>query len=330
MNKEYSSRTEVIPQEISSILASDNFLLSLPKINNVLKISGGVAHQVFQINAGINRYYLKIRGDRFASIPEIACNPKDIEIEYRALESFHQVAPDNFPKVFNFNQDKNYLILEDAMPNGEKLEDLFLKGKTTPQMFFNFGQTLAKIHDASSSCKKPIRINGDRAYYKTVLGHRFGYRNNPILDSLIESLSALKNKQLILGDVSPKNIGVNDNGKNFMFFDLETVHQGDTVFDYAYFLGHILIHNLTSSSANLEDVTEYMKGYGDHKFEELMVKRIALGIMLYRLRSIVPYPTRLNAIQATEVERNIESLLPHDLTKLDWPKAISLIRYEQN
>lgn len=330
MNKEYSNRTEAIPQEISSILASDNFLLSLPEINNVLKISGGVAHQVFQINAGINRYYLKIRGDRFASIPEITCNPKDIEIEYRALESLHQVAPDNFPKVFNFNKDKNYLILEDAIPNGEKLEDLLLRGETVPQMFFNFGQTLAKVHDASSLCKEPVRIDGDQAYYKTVLGHRFGYRNNPTLNSLIKSLSALQDKQLILGDVSPKNIGVNDNGTNFMFFDLETAHQGDIVFDYAYFLGHILIHNLTSSSTNLYDAMEYMKGYGDHKFEELMVKRIALGTMLYRLRSIVPYPTRLNASQTADVEKKIESILPYDLTKIDWPKTISLICYEQN
>ena len=60
MNKEYRSQAEAIPQEISRLLASDNFLISLPKINNVLKISGGVTHQVFQINAGINKYYLKI------------------------------------------------------------------------------------------------------------------------------------------------------------------------------------------------------------------------------------------------------------------------------
>jgi len=330
MSKEYSSQGEVISQEVSRILVSDIFLSSLPKIDNVSKVSGGVAHQVFQINAARNRYYLKIRGMSFAAIPEIACNPNDIDIEYQALEMFYQVAPDNFPRVLSYNQDNHYLVLEDAIPNGEKLEDLFLKQKTTSKMFFNFGQTLAKVHRAASCCDKPVRDDNDQTYYRTVLGHRFGYRNNPTLNELMESLSILADKQLVLGDVCPKNIGVNDLGKHFMFFDLETAHQGDAVFDYAYFLGHILIHALTTSEIELDNVTEYVKGYGTNKFDDLLVKRIALGTALYRLKSIIPYPTGLDINQTLDVEKKIEAILPYNLAELDWTAIIALISHEKN
>ena len=86
---------------------------------------GGVAHQVFQIRSGSNKYYLKIRGDKFATIPEITCNPADIAIEHKALIKFNQIAPDNFPQVLSFNENLHYLILSDAIPDGEKMEDLF-------------------------------------------------------------------------------------------------------------------------------------------------------------------------------------------------------------
>lgn len=330
MGREGFIRTGIIQPEVDNILDGDSFLLSLPRIDEISPIMGGVAHQVFQIRSEDNRYYLKIRGDRFASIPEITCNPADIVFEYRALTALHQAAPDNFPQVLAFDEDKHYLILSDAMPNGEKLEDLFLKGEVTPTMLFNFGETLTRIHSASSSYQDAVRDGGDHVYYHTVLGHRFGYRHNPVLDSLVQSLSALDSKQLILGDVSPKNIGANNNGESFIFFDLETAHQGDVVFDYAYFLGHILVHSLASAETTLTNVESYVQGYGRHNFDDLMIKQIALGILLYRLRSVIPYPTGLDIEQTVVMEQKVESMLPYDLAQLSWAEIIAFLHHEQN
>lgn len=330
MRKEDIVRTGATQPEIDNIISGDSFLLSLPYIDGVSPVLGGVAHQVFQIRSGDDRYYLKIRGDRFASIPEITCNPADIVFEYRALTAFHQATPDNFPRVLAFNEGEHYLILSDAIPNGEKMEDLFLGGRATPIMLFNFGETLAGIHSATNSYQDAVRDSGDQPYYHTVLSHRFGYRHNPVLDNLVQSLSALDNKQLILGDVSPKNIGTNNNGELFIFFDLETAHQGDVVFDYAYFLGHILIHSLASAETALTYLESYVQGYGHSNFDDLMVKQIALGILLYRLRSIVPYPTRLDTEQTTTMEQKIEAILPYDLTQLSWQEIIAFIHYGKN
>lgn len=329
MRKEYNNARAIQPR-VDNILNSDNFLLSLPHIDRISPVTGGVVHQVFQIVSGDKRYYLKIRGNRFASIPEITCNPADIVFEHRALTAFRQVSPDNFPQVLAFDEDRHYLILSDAMPNGEKMKDLFLKKEITSTTLFNFGRTLKGTHIASSSCHDAIRDGGDQAYYHTVLGHRFGYRHDPTLDGLVQSLSALDNKQLILGDASPKNIGVNNNGGLFIFFDLETAHQGDVVFDYAYFLGHILVHSLASAESALTAVESYIQGYGQHDFDDLMVKQIALGTMLYRLRSIIPYPTGLDTMQTAVMEQKVESMLPHDLTRPSWAEIITFIHYGQN
>ncbi len=328
MSKESRVGVQIIPADVETILDYEPFIATLPKIDEITPVVGGVAHRVFQIMSDSSKYYLKIRGDRFASVPEIMCNPEDIIFEYRALSAFHQIAPDNFPQIFAFNKDRHYLILSDAMPNGEKMEDLFLKREVTPKMLFNLGRTLAQIHEASSSCHEAVRPDGDDEYYQTVLGHRFGYRRNPVLDNLVQSLSTLGYKQLILGDVSPKNIGVNNDGELFIFFDLETAHQGDRVFDYAYFLGHILIHSLVSQDAILA-VESYVQGYDQQNFDESVVKKIALGTMLYRLRSIISYPTGLDAEQTALLEQKIESILLQDLSRSDWLKIITIIQHGQ-
>src|SRR5690242_13099419 len=116
-----------IPEEIYAIVNQDIFLSSLPIINEIASVTGGVVHYVYLVKAGQERFYIKIRKDKFLQIPEIACNPADIAIEHRALTLFHRISPENFPRVMSFDAEKFYLVLSDAMPNGEDLETLFLE-----------------------------------------------------------------------------------------------------------------------------------------------------------------------------------------------------------
>lgn len=322
MLHELPNHSEHIPSHIHALIDSDPFLQSLPSIENITPVVGGVAHRVFEIQSPDEKYYLKVRGDHFVQIPEIACDPADIAVEHRALSRYNTIIPSYFPKVLSFSPDSYYMVLSDAFPGGDRFEDLLLNESATLQLIESFGHALAQIHQATSSVVDPIRFPNDRNYYHTVLGHRFGYRNNQHLDALVEVLSSRPQKQLILGDPSPKNLGVSNSGEQLIFFDLETAHIGDPVFDYAYALSHVLLHHIHKPETVPDVISSYQSGYGDHGFEYDVVKKITLGIILYRCKSIVPYPLLVTDVQRLRLEECSEKLLAYDLTNVLWEDII--------
>lgn len=315
-----------IPPFVRDIIRTDSFLARLPGADEVSPVPGGVSHSVYLMRCGEARYFLKIRGDRFARIPEILCNPDDIAVEYAALSLFHELASENFPRVLAFDEKRHYMVLSDAMPNGVKLEAMFLQHTVTSPILFTFGQTLKQIHVLASTYRQDLRMSGDQGHYDIKLQHRFGYRHNHVLDRLVISLREQGNRHLILGDVAPKNIGVNDGGTRFIFFDLEEAHRGDAVFDYGYFLGHILVHTITMPLLAEEAINSYIRGYGEPDFDEGMVKQIALGTVLYRLGSIIPYPTCLSPNQRIVAQKQIEDALLLNLTKTTWGEILSIVQ----
>lgn len=295
-------------------------------IVQVNRISGGVSHYVFELLlSNGTRLYLKKRSDHFAKLPQIRSNPEDIRYEKTILDVFYSLAPDNFPEVKAFNTIENYIVLADAMPgpNDAKLEDLYLAGNVTGKMMQTLGKVLANIHLLSSNFRSAIRDPNDDEHYRLKLQHRLGYRNHPVLNDAIEQLMMLPNKQLILGDVAPKNIAIIDYGNNVKFFDMEEAHLGDPLFDYAYMLGHIIVHNLSNKYVLLEEIEAYQQGYSDVHFNQRLVKIIALGIVLYRLNSIVPYPLNIHADLRIEFESQILSkTLYQDLDKLNLEEIV--------
>lgn len=325
MVKELKQFLGLFPTEVREIIKNDSFLLNLPEIQSVNRVPGGVAHHVYQISDGISRYYVKIRGEHFASIPSIICNPADIENEYQALMIFAEALPQHFPRVLSFNGSGHYLILSDVIQDGETMETMLLNKEVPDCLYYEFGHTLRRIHGATSTNHNSIRPTGDEEYYQTVLNHRLGYRNDPVLNSAIERLSNLPNRQIILGDPSPKNIGVQNSGQLLTFFDLETAHLGNPEFDFAYALAHMMLHAIDDKDLMLKTVDEFLEGYGVTHYDQLLIRQITLGIILYRLNSIIPYPLALTDEQKVLAERHVESMLHRVQEKESWSDIINML-----
>ncbi|MEK7060729.1 MAG: aminoglycoside phosphotransferase family protein [Patescibacteria group bacterium] len=316
------SSPDILPHDVHDILASDPFLATL-NINAVAPIIGGVAHRVYRIESGKDAYYLKIRGDHFVAIPTISCNPNDITHEYRALSSFTGAAPDHFPKVLSFNKDHHYLVLSDVIQDGSKLEQMLLGGKPPKGLFRLYGRTLATIQRKTAHITEPIRPEGDEAYYRTVLGHRFGYRNHPVLNDAVDNLSRLPNRQLIMGDPAPKNMGIRQKGHLLTFFDLETAHQGNPEFDFVYGLAHTMLHTIPNIEPMRQAVRDFLSGYGKVPYDLKLIYRLTLGIVLYRLHSVIPYPIALSSEEKTIMETHTERELFKITGKESWSDIIT-------
>lgn len=299
---------DILPRDVHDILDTDPFLTSV-RVDAVAPITGGVAHRVYCIESQKNKYFLKIRGNHFVAVPTITCNPADIVNEYRALTLFSGAMPDMFPKVLSFNENRHYLVLSDVIKDGDKLDHVLVGGMPPEGLFRLYGQTLATIQRKTANITESVRSEGDEAYYHTVLGHRFGYRNHPTLNATLDTLSGLPNRQLIMGDPAPKNMGVRQNGQLLTFFDLETAHQGNPEFDYAYGLAHTLLHTIPDIEVMQQSAQDFVAGYGETPYNLQLVYRLSLGAVLYRLHSVIPYPVALTSKEKDIMETHIEQEL---------------------
>jgi len=298
MNMSLSSdlaRADQIVRELSE----NPSRFGLPEVVSVEIVTGGVAHHVYRIDTREGRFYLKHRGSYFPKIPGIRINPMDIGHEHRALSLLSALLPGCFPRILFYDPERAFMVLADAMP-GESaesgtLESLLLKRCVTAATLQRLGELLRRIHDATQRIVEPIRDGGDDEFFALKLQHRFGHRNTPSLKRIINELTYNSPRQIIIGDPSPKNIGVSDAGTRLMFFDLEDVHRGCVLFDVGFCLGHLILHAQSDPQQALAYLEAFSDGYGNRGLSDSeLAKAIALGTIIYRLDGMIPYPVPLS------------------------------------
>lgn len=300
----------------------------LPRLTSVEVATGGVIHDVFRLVADTGeRFYLKIRGNRFSSLPQFTCNPHDIIYEYKATVLLHDIAPENTPYPLFFDAERHFMILTDALPNGQTLESLLCTREIRPTILNTIGTTLGFIHEGLKGVREPIRGESENLFLSTKLQQKFGRSNHPILNRLIEELSIQSAHQLIIGDLLPKNIGVNNDGLLITFFDLEDVHLGTIDFELGYLIGHLILHSHNSTEA-IDYISSLLKGY--QKDDDQSVNRlkiVALGSVIHRLNSIAPYSLKFLAQEKASIQKRAEEMLNEiSYTQISWSDLIQRIK----
>jgi Ser/Thr protein kinase RdoA (MazF antagonist) len=135
-------------------------------------------------------------------------------------------------------------------------------------------------------------------------------------------------RQLILGDLSPKNIGVDNSGKVHIC-DLENVHIGNAVFDLGFLVGHFLIHTLRDADRASSLLESLLGGYSSVRFTMdtggEILKRIVLGTILYRLdNQIIPYGSGMSNVEREAVATNANAALLR--TQCSWHDIVMVLR----
>lgn len=274
---------------------------SIGVISSIRKVSGGLVHHVYKVTREDNSYYLKVRGSTFAALPSIVSNPKEIIYEKLALEIFSNAIPDVFPHVIAFNGAKSALLMTDVNPSECTLAKSFDNGLVNSGTLKSIGNTLGRVHRELQKVPAEIRATGEQEQYELNLNRRLLGSNNPVLDNVAQKLRKLP-RQLILGEISPKNVGVNNNDQ-ITFFDLETAHMGNTIFDVGYLLGHIMLHSFYYPGKMSEFTDAVLTGYEEEQLEfnryDPLLWNIAAAAILYRLENkVVPYHALLSEAQS--------------------------------
>ncbi len=332
MSPEYGS---ALARELEVVYNKETAEQIVPTIQGLVgsiqtaeRVSGGYVHYVFRVGGEERVAYLKARGDHFARLPHIETDPKRIAEEHKALQLYIQHCAQYFPEVLHFDADRNYLLLTELLPGVLTLEQRFLHEQVSMNEVEQLGFSLGDIHAQTASVQEPIRPDGDQAFKENLFKYVIEYPQHPsLLAAATEHWN--RNTQLLIGDTSPKNVFVNNTKVGYC--DLEGSHQGSVVYDQAFMLAHLLLHQQSKLGA-LTALQHFVYGYaagnpeGSLDFGDKLLPHTIQGIFLYRLdNDLIPYNldmTRLDRKKAaariyaslskgtTDIEEIIDELIP--------------------
>lgn len=306
-----------------------NFLQkSIGSVKEIRSVPGGIVHRVFRVLSDTGEYYLKVRGNNFVGIKSISTIPSDICYEASALKICSKISPETFPHVVAESFEDGMILITSIMEKEEYFLSIIERNVLDECCFKNIGSKLRHIHNELSFYTNGLRNDGDKDRYIRNLVNRLGYQKHNVLDDVIKDLSKEK-RFLILGDLSPKNLGISSG--HIRICDLDTAHCGNSIFDVGYFMGHVYLHGFEQKYTSSKYVEEFFQGYQAGDFgsvyikNELLLKRIILGTILYRLNNdIIPYLIRLTSKQKIDAVSKINKLLSSE--DISW-KAIENIIY---
>ncbi|MGW0896226.1 phosphotransferase [Streptomyces goshikiensis] len=306
------SLADLLAQALPRVLADCRPHTGVPLVTE--RISGGNVAHVFSVRGPAGRVIIKIRREHFARIPSLRADPALIGDERRLLELYDAAAPGVFPRVLAFHDDTHAMVLSDVFPDGRTYHQHLTERSATAGEMARLGRTLRRIHQATRDAHAPQRQNLDphfpdyqRDFALRSLGH-------PALDAACAEMACRPERQLILGDLAPKNISITD--ARIGLCDLDNAHHGWPLYDLGYFAGHLLIHHLTRPHELPALVTALLMGYQGKRTltrqDAALTATVAAGVVLYRLSdSVVPYSLCQPPALADRYRGRARALLNH-------------------
>lgn len=288
---------------------------------------GGLVSYVYRVTGEKQSGIVKIKGTHLAKIPDILIHPKDAEYEWAALRFLFALEPNTFPQPIAFDKNVSMILMSNIIPEGKTLGERLDAKEVALTEVKDLGNTVARIHKKLATFKNNIREEGDNKIYNEDLRRRLGFQgsqNHIFLTNIVNQL-AHEPKQLIIGDLSPKNIG-RGKDRQITICDLESFYRGNLIFAYGYLAGHILLYVISDQKYSSELLLNLLEGYksGDNTFDfnNILLKKITLGSSLYRLNSAtVPYPIALSQKEKVRKVGMAFKLLEKDV--LSWSELIN-------
>jgi 5-methylthioribose kinase len=174
------------------------------------------------------------------------------------------ILPHGIVPLIEFEDRPNYLFAMTCAPDDAVTwKSQLMAGKLSPELAARLGRILAEIHDkapthpsltgvlADTSLFDELRID---PYYRTIA--RAHPDLNRRVEALITSMRLPDDEQtLVLGDFSPKNILVHNDGMTLL--DFECAHAGDPAFDLGFFLTHLVLKTIRAASAGRDLSSRY-------------------------------------------------------------------------
>lgn len=208
-------------------------------------LTGGVSNTVLGITTNTKSWVLKQALPELKVAEKWEADQRRAIVEADALRLFHTLSPKLVPELVFIDPERFVLImervpLESTVWKSDLLNDIFY-----PEVARELGKTLAEWHlFGAKNPKYQAQFMEDSLFEQLRVDpfYRFvSARNPPLQTSISRLIDELESDHstIVHGDFSPKNIMV-DSNHHIYILDFEVMHVGNSIFDLAFLLAHLL------------------------------------------------------------------------------------------
>jgi D-3-phosphoglycerate dehydrogenase len=262
-------------------------------------LTGGVASDIAIVDTVRGKIVVK---EALAELRVAAHWPSDPArslIEARALQTIAELLGDGaVPKVLWVDPEKHRFAMELIDPRLRNWKVDLLAGKVDIATASRAGELLGQLHGRSAKAPAVAEKFANRQFFEELrirpYFERIAERNPDAAAAIrvgVTSMSASRERALVHGDYSPKNILAD--GKDVVVLDAEVAHWGDPRFDLAFLLSHLLLKSLRRDADRqklAEAANAALAGYGREgpAIQDSALVRLTGMLVLARLEGDSP------------------------------------------
>lgn len=231
-------------------------------------LAGGVSNVVMRVSRGDTVVVVKQALERLRVADDWRADPARSQAEAAALRMLGAVSPGAVPHVLDADPDRYTLTISSAPDHWTTWKTELLAGTVRAGVAAELGTLLAQWHRSTADAPLDPLLERTDLFDQLRLTPYFGTSaiRRPALATHLSDVTAevqRRRRCLVLGDFSPKNILVGDDG--LWVIDLEVAHRGDPTFDVGFLMCHLIaksVHRSDVGSEMLAAAEQFVSAYG--------------------------------------------------------------------
>jgi hypothetical protein len=282
-------------------------------------LEGGVSATVVAVDTPGGRVVVKQALPQLRVAQTWLADPRRSGVEAAALQLLHGLTPGQVPSLIDHDPDNHIVVLE-AAPAGWRTWKAELLDGGGDGVAGGLGTILAHWHRATAGLDEPrfTDLTGFTEqridpYFRTVQGVHPSIA--PAVDRVLDVMLG-RPDCLVHGDFSPKNVLVGDG--RLWVLDFEIAHVGDSAFDLAFLLSHLLLKQIHLGRPD-EHHLPFLDAYrsaGGMPIDERHLLGLLGCLLLARVDGKSP-AEYLNEPQRDQTRQRALAILGGDITTLE-------------
>jgi 5-methylthioribose kinase len=299
----------------------------MSKQSESISLPGGVSCEVFiERDADGREIVVKQALPKLKVTADWRSDPERFGVEVRALKAMRELLGAHVvPQVLWEDAPHHRFAMERIDPRLRNWKSDLLAGRVDLITATRVGELLGRLHRLSAADRRYATEFANREYFEQLriepFFNRIAQRNRDLATGVSEAVAALRapGEALVHGDYSPKNLLVD--GAEIVILDWEVAHWGNSRFDIAFCLAHLLLKGKRQrvlAKSYADAARAFIAGYRADGLASIdaMLVRIIGCLLLARFEGDSPVDYR-RELPAEQIKEKAARMIMHPEADID-------------